>query len=134
MKTEVNPNIIIDRRPIWIVSMDRMRRELILAIIFSIFVFLLGWELPSDISDQGYRTLCLFFLCVSLWATNLIPLSITSLLAIAGIPLLGIMGYDPNLVTETGQSSLMFMYAGAPCVIKLFCIILLGYFIKKANV
>ena len=50
------------------------------------------------------------------------------------LPLLGIMGYDPNLVTETGQSSLMFMYAGAPCVIKLVCMILLGYFIKKANV
>ena len=50
------------------------------------------------------------------------------------LPLLGIMGYDPNLVTEAGQSSLMFMYAGAPCVIKLVCMILLGYFIKKANV
>ena len=50
------------------------------------------------------------------------------------LPLLGIMGYDPNLVTETGQSSLMFMYAGAPCVIKLVCSVLLGYFIKKANV
>ena len=50
------------------------------------------------------------------------------------LPLLGIMGYDPNLVTETGQSSLMFMYAGAPCVIKLACMILLGYFIKRANV
>ena len=50
------------------------------------------------------------------------------------LPLLGIMGYDPNLVTKTGQSSLMFMYAGAPCGIKLVCMILLGYFIKKANV
>ena len=50
------------------------------------------------------------------------------------LPLLGIMGYDPNLVTETGRSSLMFMYAGAPCIIKLVCIVLLGYFIKKANV
>ena len=49
------------------------------------------------------------------------------------LPLLGIMGYDPNLVTET-RTSLMFMYAGAPCVIKLVCMILLGYFIKRANV
>jgi len=43
------------------------------------------------LSPEGYKTLCVFFLCVSLWSTNLIPLSITSLLAIAAIPLLGIM-------------------------------------------
>ncbi len=91
MESELNSNIVIDRRPIWIVLLDRMRRELILALIFVIFFFLLGRELPDEISAQGYKTLCLFFLCVSLWATNLIPLSITSLLAIAGIPLLGIM-------------------------------------------
>ena len=41
------------------------------------------------------------------------------------------MGYDPNLVTETGQSSLTFMYAGAPCVIKFVCMILLVISLRK---
>lgn len=58
---------------------------------FTIFLILLNQEGPADLSVQGYKVLCVFFLCVSLWATNLIPLSITSLLAIALIPLLGIM-------------------------------------------
>jgi sodium-dependent dicarboxylate transporter 2/3/5 len=91
MEVESNPNIVVDRRSIWIVLLDRMRRKLLLAFIFAFFFFLLERSLPEGITLEGYKTLCLFFLCVSLWATNLIPLSITSLLAIAGIPLLGVM-------------------------------------------
>ncbi|MFQ5715613.1 MAG: SLC13 family permease [Nitrospinales bacterium] len=83
--------ITIDRRPLWIVVVDRMRREIALAAIFSAFFLLLNLEGPPALSEAGYKVLCLFFLCVLLWSTNLIPLSITSLLAIAGIPLLGVM-------------------------------------------
>ena len=46
---------------------------------------------PDDLAPEAYKVLCLFFLCVSLWSTNLIPLSITSLMAIAAVPLMGIM-------------------------------------------
>ena len=88
---EETPQIRIDRRPLWIVVLDRFRRPLSLAGLFAIFLILLNQEGPTDLSLQGYKVLCVFFLCVSLWATNLIPLSITSLLAIALIPLLGIM-------------------------------------------
>ena len=86
-----NQQIFIDRRPIWIVLFDRLRRYIVLALFFGIFALLLTQEGPSDLSPEGYKVLCLFFLCVSLWSTNLIPLSITSLLAIAAVPLLGIM-------------------------------------------
>lgn len=58
---------------------------------FGVFAVLLGLQGPNDLSPEGYKVLCLFILCVSLWSTNLIPLSITSLLAIASVPLLGIM-------------------------------------------
>ena len=85
------PQITIDRRPLWIVLFDKMRRPLLLTAFFLVFMILLNLEGPADLSFQGYKVLCVFFLCVSLWATNLIPLSITSLLAIALIPLLGIM-------------------------------------------
>lgn len=86
-----NSQIVVDRRPIWIVILDRLRRQIFLALFFGIFFLLLRQEGPADLSLEGYKTLCLFFLCVSLWSTNLIPLSITSLLAIGAIPLLGIM-------------------------------------------
>lgn len=90
-ETEETPQITIDRRPLWIVIFDRLRRPILLAVFFAVFLILLNQEGPADLSLQGYKVLCVFFLCVSLWATNLIPLSITSLLAIALIPLLGIM-------------------------------------------
>jgi sodium-dependent dicarboxylate transporter 2/3/5 len=63
----------------------------LLALFFGVFALLLGLEGPNDLSPEGYKVLCLFILCVCLWSTNLIPLSITSLLAIAAVPLLGIM-------------------------------------------
>ena len=75
----------------WIVIIDRMKRGLILIGIFLVFLIILQYPPPNGLSAEAYDTICLFFLCVSLWATNLIPLSITSLIAIAGIPLLGVM-------------------------------------------
>ena len=86
-----SPQIFFDRRPIWIVIFDRLRRYILLALFFGVFALLLGLQGPNDLSPEGYKVLCLFILCVSLWSTNLIPLSITSLLAIASVPLLGIM-------------------------------------------
>ena len=86
-----SPQIFVDRRPIWIVIFDRLRRYILLALFFGVFSLLLGFEGPNDLSPEGYKVLCLFILCVCLWSTNLIPLSITSLLAIAAVPLLGIM-------------------------------------------
>ncbi|PIQ95372.1 MAG: anion:sodium symporter [Nitrospinae bacterium CG11_big_fil_rev_8_21_14_0_20_56_8] len=83
--------IIVDRRPLWIVLVDRLRREIFLLLFFAVFAGLLNLEPPADLSPEGYKVLCVFFLCVGLWSTNLIPLSITSLLAMALIPLLGIM-------------------------------------------
>ncbi len=86
-----NSKIIVDRRPLWIVIVDRLRRPLLLSLFFGIFLLLLNQEGPQDLSPDGYKVLCVFFLCVSLWSTNLIPLSVTSLLAIALVPLLNIM-------------------------------------------
>ena len=62
-------------------------------------------------SEEGYKILCLFFLSVTLWATNLIPLSITSLLVIAAIPLLGIM--DTSTVYSYFGNKAVFFILGA---------------------
>ena len=89
--TEPTPQITIDRRPLPIIILDRMRRGILLTVFFAVFFVLLSMDGPDDLSPEAYRVLCLFFLCVSLWSTNLIPLSITSLMAIAAVPLMGIM-------------------------------------------
>ncbi len=89
--TEPTPQITIDRRPLPIIILDRMRRSILLAVFFAVFFVLLSMDGPDDLAPEAYKVLCLFFLCVSLWSTNLIPLSITSLMAIAAVPLMGIM-------------------------------------------
>ncbi len=83
--------ITIDRRPLWIVALDRMRGGVLVAVFFALFFIFLNLEPPSGLTTQAYRVLCLFLLCVCLWSTNVIPLSATSLLAIAMVPLLGVM-------------------------------------------
>ncbi len=83
--------IIIDRRPLWIVAFDRLRRSIVVAVLFGLFLIFLNQEGPADLTPEAYRVLCLFFLCVALWSTNVIPLSATSLFAIGAVPLLDIM-------------------------------------------
>ena len=110
--------IFVDRRPLWIVLFDRLRRYLFLTLFFGVFfVLLISLEGPSDLSAEGYKVLCLFFLCVLLWSTNLIPLSITSLLAIAAVPLLGVM-----------EASQAYSYFGNKAVF-----FILGVFILSAS-
>ena len=109
--------IFVDRRPLWIVLFDRLRRYLFLALFFGVFALLLIQKGPSDLSFEGYKVLCLFVLCVLLWSTNLIPLSITSLLAIAAVPLLGVM-----------EASQAYSYFGNKAVF-----FILGVFILSAS-
>jgi sodium-dependent dicarboxylate transporter 2/3/5 len=75
----------------WPGAMGRYRREIVLAAIGLLFALLLSLDPPEALTLAGWRAFCLFVLIVLLWITNLIPLAITSLLAIAMIPILGIM-------------------------------------------
>jgi len=52
---------------------------------------LLSLHPPEGLSTEGYRALVVFIGCVFLWVTQLLPLAITGLLAIAATPLLGIL-------------------------------------------
>ncbi len=103
--------IVIDRRPLWIVFMDRFRRTILVALMFVLFFIFLGKEAPQGLSQEGYKVLCLFFLCVSLWSTNVIPLSATSLLAIGALPLLGVM--DASQVYSFFGNKAVFFILGA---------------------
>lgn len=81
----------IDRRPILVVAASRLRRQLVLGALLALFLWLVGLAPPAGLSPQGWATICIFGLCVTLWATALLPLAITSLMAIAFIPLFGVL-------------------------------------------
>ena len=48
--SESTPDIMVDRRPMLLVILDRLRREILLVLFFSIFLFLVSLEGPPDLS------------------------------------------------------------------------------------
>ena len=59
-------------------------------------LFLVTWGLvqlpaPEGLSPAGWHALLIFALCLVLWVTQLLPLSVTSLLGIALLPMLKVM-------------------------------------------
>lgn len=81
----------IDRRPLWQVLVDRTRRYQVLAGVLLLLAILYGLQPPAGLTTAGYRALLLFAGCTFLWISGIIPLAVTSLLALAAIPLMGIM-------------------------------------------
>ncbi|MGP0565194.1 SLC13 family permease [Nitrospina sp. 32_T5] len=106
-----SPKIVIDRRPLWIVAFDRLRRGIVVAILFALFVVFLNQDAPEGLTPQAYKVLCLFGLSVALWSTNVIPLSATSLFVIGAVPLLGIM--EDSQVYEFFGNKAVFFILGA---------------------
>lgn len=66
-------------------------RNPVLLISFSILLVGLLVPHPESLSSEGFRCLCLFCTCLLLWVTHALPLAVTSLFAIIGCPLLGIL-------------------------------------------
>ncbi len=65
-------------------------------VFFAIFLFGLIIYLPTPhgLTDDGKKALAIFTLCVIFWISHVIPLMITSLLAIILFPLMGILPAD----------------------------------------
>lgn len=81
----------IDRRPLIIIIGEKILIPLLYIIVFSIFLTILSGEKFSALNVDGKKTLIIFFICVSLWVGQVIPIGITGLLAIVLLPLLGVM-------------------------------------------
>ena len=81
----------IDRRPLGVVLFSRLKRQFWIAMFFVLFSLALGLEPPDGLSPEGWSALCIFGLCGLLWATSTLPLAVTSLLAIALVPMLDIL-------------------------------------------
>lgn len=89
----IQNQVIIDRRPLWIVMLIRGYRYIVMAALVALAIKMGLAEPPAGLSVEGWRVIILFIVCVVLWIFQLIPLPITGLLAIAAQPLLGIASY-----------------------------------------
>jgi sodium-dependent dicarboxylate transporter 2/3/5 len=69
----------------------RSWRNIVLLLAFLIFFLFLHFFKPEGLSPEGQKALAIFLLCLILWMTNVIPLAVTSLMAIVLLPLLGVL-------------------------------------------
>lgn len=81
--------IVVDTRPLWVILLGRSIRPLALAATALLYWFIVTREVPAGLTPAGLRALGVFSVCLVLWVSNLLPLMITSLLAIILLPLGG---------------------------------------------
>ncbi len=66
-------------------------RFIILSVASFIFGLIIYLPTPEGLTDDGKKALAIFVLCIIFWVSHVIPLMITSLLAIILFPLLGVL-------------------------------------------
>lgn len=76
---------------------ENRRDQIVLVFAALLFIFIMGMALPEGLAEEGRRALAVFVLCLVLWVTHALPLAITSLLAIALTPAIGIMSSRETL-------------------------------------
>jgi len=84
-------DVVIDTRPLWQMLISRGRRALLLCAGVALYVLIRTMARPEGLSAEGQAALAVFALCVLYWTFDVLPLMITSLLAIVLIPLSGAM-------------------------------------------
>jgi sodium-dependent dicarboxylate transporter 2/3/5 len=82
-------------------------------LVFSLLLLLLLIIIPTPdgLSPQGQRTLAIFVMAVILWATTAIPLSVTGILVIAALPVLGVV--DEKTAYSLFGNAAVFFILGA---------------------
>ena len=78
-------------RPPWSILITKIYRPLIFIIIIALFLLVVNSPAPDGLTLGGQKAIGVFLVCLILWVTGLIPLQITSLLAIILLPLMGII-------------------------------------------
>ncbi len=87
----ITPRVIIDTRSIPVILLSRSYRYVTFVLLALAVTYLLGLQPPEGLTPQGWHALIIFGAAVFLWVTQLLPLAITGLLAIAATPLLGVL-------------------------------------------
>jgi sodium-dependent dicarboxylate transporter 2/3/5 len=110
----------IDTRPLWRILLERSKRPLSLLAGLGAFVAISNLPLPDGLAPQGLQALAVFALCVIYWVTTALPLMITSLLAIALLPLSGAMTSE-QAYALFGNSAVFFILGAfilAACIVQ----------------
>lgn len=98
----------IDRRPLWILLLERSLRPAAFLALGWGFVAVVQAAPPEGLTVAGLRALAVFGLCLILWVTGMLPLAVTSLLAIALVPMAGVLA-PPEAYSLFGNEAIFFI-------------------------
>lgn len=84
--------VVIDRRPLWRIMLAQSRRSAFIALGAVLYGYT-AWLMPTPtgLTMQGQQALAVFLVCILFWILNVLPLMVTSLMAIVLLPLSGAM-------------------------------------------
>ncbi len=111
---------VVDTRPLWVVLLARSRQLFFLLTGVLLYWLVLSADPREGLSPEGQKALAVFALCVFFWVFEVLPLMITSLLAIILIPLSGVMT-APQTYALFGNEAVFFILGAfilAACIMK----------------
>ncbi|MBI5887082.1 MAG: DASS family sodium-coupled anion symporter [Deltaproteobacteria bacterium] len=83
--------IEIDRRPLWLLLLIRAGRPIFFLAVTALFLYLVAMPTPAGLSVAGQRAIAVFLVCLVFWVSGVVPLSVTGILAMVLVPLLGVL-------------------------------------------
>jgi len=83
--------VTIDQSPLHVLLARKGLPYVALAVIALLAYLALNQTPPEGLTENGWRSIIVFCLCLILWVTQLLPLSVTSLMGLALLPLLGVL-------------------------------------------
>ncbi|WP_320046463.1 DASS family sodium-coupled anion symporter [uncultured Ilyobacter sp.] len=99
----------IDRRPIPLLFLIEYRNAFMLLTILGTFFYYINRDIPvNELPLPGYRAMIIFFLAVTLWTLNIIPVVITSLLIMGLLSVYNVLD-SKTIYSFFGNSSVFFI-------------------------
>jgi sodium-dependent dicarboxylate transporter 2/3/5 len=85
------PSAVIDTRPLWRVLVSHASRPVILLLGIAAFAFIRLMPPVEGLGAPGQRALAVFVVCLVYWVTGVLPLMVTSILAMVLLPQTGVL-------------------------------------------
>lgn len=100
---------LLNHKPLWWLFLKEYKNAIFMIALIAMFFSLIHGGFSIDgLSENGFRALIIFFLAITLWITNIIPLSITSLMIMGLLSTYKVLD-SKEIYGFFGNSSLFFI-------------------------